>query len=130
MQAVPLTSFPLPGQAVSRDRVEEELAKDIWDVRFIPGARYPAHRSEYHLNFTGIPEPFRAMVKRYLRFLITQRCQQQCARTIRWLQLFVHFFLMTYPDTHDFQHLNRTDVEAYLVYLNQFKGVPYRQGMR
>jgi site-specific recombinase XerD len=125
-----LTPFPLPRQPVNQDRVEEEFAKDIWDVRFIPGARYPAHRSEYRLNFTGIPDPFRALIKRYLRFLITQRSQQWCARTIRWLELFVHFFLTTYPDACDFQPLSRADVEAYLVYLHRFKGVPYRQGMR
>jgi integrase len=130
MQAAPLTAFPLPQQEVRRDRVEEELAKDIWDVRFIPGSRYPAHRSEYRLNFSALPEPFRAIVKRYLRFIVTQRSHNKCAAAIRHLRLFVGFFTARYPDVGDFQHLSRQDIEAYLAYLQQFKGVPYRQGMR
>src|SRR6266567_7934241 len=87
---------------VSRDRVEEEMAKDIWDVRFIPGARYPAHRSEYRLNFTALPEPFRAIIKRYLRFLIMQRSHNKCAAAIRHLRLFVDFFRAKYPHVCDF----------------------------
>lgn len=124
-----LTAFPLPGQEVHRDRVEEELAKDIWDVRFIPGARYMAHRSEYRLNFSGIPEPFRAIVKRYLRFLVIQRSHNKCAAAIRHLRLFVDFFRQRYPDVGDFQQVSRQDIEAYLAYLQQFKG-PYRYGVR
>ena len=130
MQPAALTSFPLPRQLVSRDRVEEEMAKDIWDVRFIPGARYPAHRSEYRLNFSALPEPFRAIIKRYLRFLVTQRSHNKCAAAIRHLRLFVDFFRVKYPHACDFQHLSRQDIETYLAYLHQFRGTPYRQGMR
>ena len=45
------------------DPVEEELAKDIWDVRRIPGACYSAHMSHHLLNFTHISAAFRPTTK-------------------------------------------------------------------
>jgi hypothetical protein len=41
-------TFP-PGQT---DHVETELAKDIWDVRNLPGVHYASHRSDHLINFT------------------------------------------------------------------------------
>jgi hypothetical protein len=127
MQPATLTSFPLPWHPVSRDRVEEEMAKDIWDVRFIHGAGYPAHRSEYRLNFGALPEPFCAIIKRYLRFLMTQRSHNKCAEAIRHLRLFVDFFKARYPRACDFQQLSRQDIEAYLAYLHHPAGKAMRE---
>src|SRR5215469_669327 len=79
------------------DTVEAELAKDIWDVRHIPGVRYTANQSNHLLNFTVVPSPFRAVTKRYIRFMLTQRSQHDCARRIRYLQLFFDFFIGRYP---------------------------------
>src|SRR5579864_6796440 len=43
-----VSALPFP------DPVEAEFAKDTWDVRCIPGARYSACRSQFFLYFTGI----------------------------------------------------------------------------
>ncbi len=54
------------------ERAEVELAKDIWDFRCIPGARYSDHYSNYLLNFTPVPDLFRSIVKHYFRFRLTK----------------------------------------------------------
>ena len=43
----------------------QELAKDCWDARNIPGLRYTPHTSNYYVHFTGVPERFRPLVKEY-----------------------------------------------------------------
>lgn len=45
----------------------DELQKDVWDFRKIPGTRFPEHESHYILDFRDIPFPFRELVKRYMR---------------------------------------------------------------
>jgi hypothetical protein len=68
-------SSPLHLVAVPQgDPVEEEFAKDIWDVRCIPGARYPAHMSQHLLNFTHIPAAFRPPTKRFIKFRLGKSC--------------------------------------------------------
>lgn len=99
------------------DPVEDELSKDIWDVRNIPGARYAAHRSDHLLNFTTIHLPFRGPIKRYVRLLITRRSHQNCCNSIRFLRLFLDFYVSQYPSAYNFQHLKRSDIEAYLLRL-------------
>lgn len=100
------------------DPVEAELTKDIWDVRNIPGARYAAHKSDHLLNFTLAPALFRPLLKRYIRLLIAQNYSlSECARRLRFLRLFLDFYLQRYPSACGVQQLSRGDVEAYLFYL-------------
>ena len=99
------------------DPIEDELAKDIWDVRCLPGVRYAKHRSDHLLNFTLVPLPFRPVVKRYLRLHITVHSHQECASIIYALRLFLEFYLSVHPFACDFQHLSRSDVESYLLWL-------------
>ena len=99
------------------DPVEHELNKDIWDVRLIPGARYAAHRSDHLLNFATIPLAFRALVKRYLRLLMTRYSYQECRNRLRYIRLFLDFYVTRYPSSCDFQQLSRQDMEAYLLHL-------------
>lgn len=100
------------------DAVEEELAKDIWDARHLPGVRYPAHKSEHLINFTKIPLPFRPALKRYVRFMIAQRYALcMCTRRVRYARLFLEFYLTQHPSRCSFQDLNRSDMETYLLYL-------------
>jgi integrase len=98
--------------------VEAELTKDIWDVRNIPGARYLAYKSDYLLNFTLAPAVFRPSLKRYIRLLIAQNYSlSECVRRLRFLRLFLDFYLQRYPSACGVQQLNRGDIEAYLLYL-------------
>lgn len=92
-----------------------ELAKDIWDVRNLPGVRYAAHRSDHLLNFTQVPLPFRPLLKRYMRLMITRYSLSECARRVCFLRLFLKFYVLRYPSVGDFQQLSRADMEAYLL---------------
>ncbi len=114
---------PSPQSALQRTEVE--FAKDIWDLRCIPGARYSDHYSNYVLNFTSIPVRFRPLVKQYLRFLLTKWGQSHCGQHLSSLCLFLTFFLEHVPDTEHFQHLGVSDMDAYLVYL---QATPMRRG--
>jgi integrase len=100
------------------DTVEEELAKDVWDVRHLPGMHYRVHASDHLINFTGVSMPFRTPLKRHLRFMLAQRYSwSQCARRVRFVRLFLEFYLTRYSSVCTFRDLNRSDMEAYLLYL-------------
>lgn len=118
-------SAPIP-----HDPVEAIFAMDIWDVRHMPGVRYTAHQSNHLLNFTVISSPFRSLVKRYIRFMLTQRSHKDCARRIRYLQIFFDFFTSRFPLITTLQSLSRNDVEAYLSFLSSTKGSLNRYGKR
>jgi len=107
-------ALPSPSQS---DPVETELAKDIWDVRNLPGVRYSAHSCDHLINFTQVPLPFRPVLKRYMRLMITRCSLQNCALRVRHVRLFLDFYLSRYPSAHDFQKFCRADMEDYLVYL-------------
>src|SRR5262249_9729400 len=98
----------LPSQL---DPVESEFAKDVWDVRCIPGARYAAHQSNHLLNFTSIPTPFRHVVKRYLKFLLIQeQSQSHCTSQLRYIRQFLEFFVELRPNVRNLHQLNRNDI--------------------
>jgi integrase len=107
--------------------LEDEFAKDIWDVRHLPGVRYPAHRSDHLLNFTQVPASFRPLLKRYFKFLLTQYCYAACNTRLSVLRLFLDFFTQQHPDVGDFHEVNRATIEAYLLFLTtrtNFYGKP------
>jgi integrase len=97
--------------------METEFAKDVWDMRRIPGTRYPACRSQYFLNFTKVASIFRPIVKRYIKWMLTHYSHGSCRNRIFHIRTFLDFFLQTYPSASTFQQLSRKDIEAYLVYL-------------
>lgn len=99
------------------ERAEAEFAKDIWDLRCIPGARYSDHYSNYVLNFTRISVRFRPLVKHYIRFLLTKWGQSQCSQHLNSVRLFLTFFLERFPDIEHFHNLGISDMDSYLVYL-------------
>ncbi len=110
------------------ESIEQEFAKDVWDVRRIPGARYPAHRSDNTLTFTQVPPAFRADVKRYLRFRLIQRSFSECSIALRHIRIFLAFFVASHPTATDLQHLKRADIEAYLLHLQGTVGTTNRYG--
>jgi integrase len=103
--------LPLP------DPVEAEFAKDIWDVRCIPGARYSPCRNAFFLNFTYIPPTFRPVVKRHIQVILLKYSVDHCRNKIRHLETFLAFFVSRHPGAVHFQRLDRADIEAYLIYL-------------
>lgn len=115
-QVIKVVETALPAQL---ELLETELAKDIWDVRNIPGARYSDHRSEHLVNFTRIPAAFRGVVKQYIKFrLVTQnRSLVHCTDMLRHIQEFLSFFASKHPGHRDFQSLEVSDIEAYIQYL-------------
>ncbi len=108
---------------VHPDPVEAEFAKDIWDVRKIPGVRYSAHRSDHLLNFTKVPQPFRALTKRYIQLLLIRRSHVFCDIVLRWLRFFLDFYVPRYPTVGDFLQLSRSDIEAYLLHVHLKEGI-------
>ncbi len=116
-------------RSVSPDPVEAEFAKDIWDVRCIPGTRYSACRSTFYLKFTQVSPAFLPLVKRYMRLMVTQYTVDHCINKIRFLQLFFDFFSARHPNTAHFRHLSREDVEAYLLSLRTKPGRQWSAGM-
>jgi integrase len=106
---------------VSPNWLEDEFAQDIWDVRHLPGVRYPAHRSDHLLNFTPISAPFRPALKRYLKLLLTQYSYGECSRRLGMLRLFLDFFTQRHPSVGDFRKVNRQTIEDYLLFLTTRK---------
>ncbi len=106
--------------------VEAEFAKDVWDVRQIPGARYKAHESDHLLNFTRVPVVYRPLVKRYIRHkLMTTWSQARCHNVLVNLRPFLLFWAQRAPDVDGFQPLRSADIDAYLTHL---KATPNQQG--
>lgn len=122
-------SFPHALSSKSADLIVDEFAKDIWDARNLPGIQYARHRSDHLLNFTLISPLFRAVVKRYIKFLITHRGQSACRRALGYIRQFLDFFVSAHPAASTFQEVNRADIESYLVYLRALKGKPNAFGV-
>jgi len=101
-------------------QTEKEFAKDIWDVRAIPGIRYMEYSSNHLLNFTQIPLPFRSIVKQYLRYLISSDLGQgACKATLLGLRTFFHFLE---AQATSVATLTAQDIEGYLWYLKTTSG--------
>lgn len=99
------------------DLVEAELAKDIWDVRQLPGVYYAKHGSNHLINFTQVPSLFRPAVKQYIRLWMTHHSQRDCARRVLNVRRFLDFYLSRCPGAEGFQELSRRNIEDYLLYL-------------
>ena len=79
----------------------EETAKDIWDVRKIPGAKITENKSAYLLDFNKIPIPFRSLAKRYLKFRVTIFSHGQGRTDLMSLRLFLRFLHERYATWND-----------------------------
>ncbi len=94
---------------------ETEFAKDVWDVRRLPGVRHNAHTADYLVNFTDVPLPFRPEVKRYCQVkLATRWSHSACRQNLRQLRTFFHFLLTRSPAIRTLHTLSADDITAYL----------------
>lgn len=103
---------------------EDELIKDIWDCRKIPGVRIPAiDRKGYRLNFNLYPKMYRECMKKYFRTIITKKSISQCLNIqTALIGFFKAFSEMNYKGEF-IKNLTREDIEKYIFHLkNKYKG--------
>ena len=101
----------------------EEIEKDIWDCKKVPGVRIPATSAKgYSINFNLYPESYRQCMKRYFRTIITKKSIAQCINIHVALTGFFEIFIeMGYKDGF-LKGLTREDVEKYIFHLkNKYK---------
>jgi integrase len=97
---------------------EAEFAKDRWDARNIPGVRYAPHGENYHINFTGVPEPFRQLVKDYVKFLLASGlAAKTLGESALYLGRFFTFFTQRYPEARGLHDLTVQDIDAFIIAL-------------
>lgn len=94
--------------------LETEFAKDRWDAHNIPGLRYPAHTSHYHIWFTIVPAHWRLLIKEYAKYLVAaDRTSSTIDSQVRRLGHFLHFFSQRYPGATDLHHLSMQDIDDF-----------------
>lgn len=98
----------------------EEFAKDVWDVRKIPGAKYTQNLANYLLSFEDIPLPFQPLAKKYLKVRVGIRSCSQCTTDLMALRLFLRFIHEQYPHWKDLRSLSRKDIENYLAWYRSY----------
>src|SRR5712692_6718478 len=97
---------------------EAEFAKDRWDAHNIPGLRYPAHTSHYHIWFTTVPADWRLLIKEYAKNLVAvDRTSHTIAHLVRRLGHFLHFFSQRYPGATDLHHLSTQDIDDFTAWI-------------
>ena len=98
---------------------EDEIIKDIWDCRKIPGVRIPAiDRKGYSLNFNMYPKFYKECMKKYFRTIITKKSISQCINIQTALVGFFEiFYELDYKDGF-LKNLTREDIEKYIFHLN------------
>ena len=108
-------------------QLEAELAKDRWDAHNIPGLHYAPHTGNNYVNFLGVPERFRPLVKDYVRFLLASgRAAITLDHAAYYLGHFFTFFVTHYPSVYTLHPLTKQDVDAFIVSLRadaQTRGV-------
>ena len=90
----------------------EEIEKDIWNFRKIPGARYNKSSSNFLLDFTEVPLPFRKLVKKYLKLQLSMYSHAQLYCVLRGLRLF--FIFLQDQKCKELKRLTRNDIEKYI----------------
>ena len=103
---------------VSSCAFEAEFAKDRWDAHNIPGLRYPAHTSHYHIWFAIVPTNWRSLIKEYAKYLIAaDRTSHTIDHLVRRLGHFLHFFLQRYPGATDLHELSTQDIDDFTAWI-------------
>jgi integrase len=103
---------------VSSCAFEAEFAKDRWDAHNIPGLRYPAHTSHYHIWFTIVPANWRSLIKEYAKYLVAaDRASHTIDHLVRRLGHFLHFFSQRYPGVADLHALSTQDIDDFTAWI-------------
>ncbi|WP_046225861.1 tyrosine-type recombinase/integrase [Paenibacillus dauci] len=99
------------------DRPEYE--KDMWHLDKL-GLPYNMSRQETRINFTSILPPYRDLVKKYFYHVLILQRQITVATAFNILKkvfLFFNFIHERHPNWTGLQHLQRSDIEAFLAYI-------------
>jgi site-specific recombinase XerD len=97
---------------------EAEFAKDRWDAHNIPGLRYAAHTSHYHIWFTIVPANWRLLIKEYAKYLVAaDRTANTIDIRVRQLGHFLQFFSQCYPGATDLRQLSTQDIDAFTTWI-------------
>ncbi len=97
---------------------ETEFAKDRWDAHNIPGLRYAAHSSHYHVLFTMVPVSWRSLIKEYAKYLVAaDRTVETIDSRVRQLGHFLQFFLQRSPQARDLQDLSTQDIDDFTAWI-------------
>lgn len=121
MRAFPTRAFRLAdgtSALASSSLFEAEFAKDRWDAHNIPGLRYAAHSSHYHILFTVVPFNWRPLIKDYAKYLVAaDRTVTTIDSRVRQLGHFLHFFVQRYPQTTNLQALSTQDIDDFTAWI-------------
>lgn len=97
----------------------DEVDKDIWDLRKIPYARFPKHKTQYLIDFTKVPEQFRESVKSYLKTKLATN--SDLGKRMIALNFFFQFLNEKNKKMKDFNSFKRDDIENFIIYINTKK---------
>ena len=99
----------------------EEYEKDIWCFKRIPGAHLTKTSHHSAISFTEIPEAFRNVVKRYIKYRATLVTMGTCYHTKMGLEAFFQYITQEHPEWADLKQLQRIDIEGFLSwYIKRF----------
>ena len=100
-----------------QDFIDDEMEKDKWDVRKIPGCHPFPHRSEYLLSFEKVPTALRPVVKRFMRVQVMTTTFATCRYYLQYVPRFTAFYATLHTGCDSFRDLSRTDIEKYVAHL-------------
>ncbi|MDZ5760793.1 tyrosine-type recombinase/integrase [Carnobacterium maltaromaticum] len=114
-----LTSFYIFYDSLYDERLEYE--RDKWRIEQL-NIPYNMSRRDKYIHFGHIQQPFRELIKRYLKesLLIQQQITINTAfNVLKKLNYFFDYLKITYPDWVSLRELNRKDIESFLCYLRE-----------
>lgn len=94
----------------------DEWEKDIWDASKLSWLSVSTGTSEMRLGFTDVPEVFKPIVKRYIKFRTTNSCIKNCNQYIRTLEIFFTYIHERFPEWTTLNDLDRQIFEGFLTW--------------
>ncbi len=119
LRAVPLPELAVVDPRPPEEIVEAEYARDVWDLRRLPGVKVRPQQSIHTLGFSHMPEGLRRLAKLYLRHRLETegRSPSICYQEVRRLGQFLSWYAVHKLDATDLATLDLHDVDAYRKYM-------------
>lgn len=115
LRAVPPPELKVVEPRSPEEIIEAEYAKDVWDLRRLPGVKVRPQQSIHTLSFSQMPEGLRGLAKLYLRQRVEteSRSPSTCYQESRRLGQFLGWYAVHKPEASDLSTLDLHDVDAY-----------------